>query len=81
MAPPGLRPTYVAPDLLGLVAAQPAVGLTSTRATCVDGTASYDEGTLHVSGTGVGALRAACALAWLCRDEGRPIDRVDGLEE
>jgi HAD superfamily hydrolase (TIGR01450 family) len=81
LAPAGMRPTYVAPDLRGLVAPQPAVDLTSTTATCADGTASYDEGTLHVTGSGVGALRAACALAWHCRDEGRPIDRVDGLEE
>ena len=80
-APPGMRPTYIAPDLRGLVAAQPAVDLTSTRAICGEATASYDEGVLHVTGRGVGALRAACALAWRCQDEGRSIDRMDGLEE
>ncbi|MCW2571820.1 MAG: family hydrolase [Frankiales bacterium] len=81
VAPPGMRPTYVAPDLRGLAEAQPAVVLMSTRATCADATASYNEGTIHVTGSGVGALRAVCALAWRCRDGGHPIERVEGLEE
>jgi HAD superfamily hydrolase (TIGR01450 family) len=80
-ATPGTRPTYVSWDLRGLVAAQPPVDYQSGEAACDGATASYDDGRIAVSGQGVGALRAACALAWQCADEGRPVTGVDGLEE
>jgi HAD superfamily hydrolase (TIGR01450 family) len=91
-APAGTRPTYVSWDLRGLVAPQPDVVMTSVvmtglvktgalRAECDGAAASYDEGSLMVEGAGVGALRAACALAWQCADDGLSIDRVLGLEQ
>ena len=77
----GSRPTYVAWDLRGLVAPQPAVETSAQTARCGAATASYDEGTLAVTGHGDEALRAACALAWRCADDGRPLSRVDGLQQ
>jgi ribonucleotide monophosphatase NagD (HAD superfamily) len=80
-APLGMRPTYVAWDLRGLLAAQPPVETRSGRATCADAVASYVDGTVQVDGVGVGALRAACALAWRCADDGLPVARLAGLEQ
>ncbi|MCU1591729.1 MAG: haloacid dehalogenase [Frankiales bacterium] len=80
-APAGMRPTYVAPDLRGLLAPQPRVELAESRARCDDASASYDDGEIRVSGDGVAALRAACALAWQCADAGLPAEHVVGLEE
>jgi glycerol 3-phosphatase-2 len=83
----GTRPTYVSWDLRGLVAPQPDVVMTGVvmngalRAECDGAAASYDEGSLLVEGAGAGALRAACALAWQCADDGLSIDRVLGLEQ
>ena len=77
----GTRPTYVAWDLRGIAAPQPDVELEGLRARCDGSTASYAEGRLVVTGGGVGALRAACALAWQCADEGRAVAGVDGLDQ
>jgi glycerol 3-phosphatase-2 len=74
-APRGSRPTYVAADLRGLLAAQPAV----VDGGCGTATAAYDNGVLRVTGQGADALRAACAVAWAAADEGRPLVEVDGL--
>jgi HAD superfamily hydrolase (TIGR01450 family) len=58
-AEPHRRPTYLAADLRGLMAA-PAV-------LAIEG----DDGTV-VDDDGLNALRAACRRAWSARDEGRP---------
>lgn len=80
-APPGMRPTYVAWDLRGLLAPQAHVDVQSGRAVCDGASAWYDRGTITVSGAGVSALRVACGLAWRCADDGVPITRVDGLQQ
>lgn len=80
-APAGMRPTYVAWDLRGLLADQPAVTLVGDRAECGAAAASYAGGTLSVTGTGIPALRAACALGWLVADRGDGLERVVGLEQ
>ena len=56
-APPDRRPTYLAADLRGLLAAPGDLALAGTGADGVDGLA---------------ALRAGCRRAWAARDEGRP---------
>ncbi|MDA8436135.1 MAG: HAD-IIA family hydrolase [Actinomycetales bacterium] len=56
-APPDRRPTYLAADLRGLLAAPGDLVLAGTGADGVDGLA---------------ALRAGCRRAWAARDEGRP---------
>jgi glycerol 3-phosphatase-2 len=80
-APRGMRPTYVAWDLRGLLAAQPAVHLTGDGARCGAATAGYAAGRLTVTGRGTEALRAACALGWHGADAGLPIEAVKGLEQ
>lgn len=71
-APPGMRPTYLASDLRGLLVGHEAPRLLDGKAFCGAATASYD-GTRLVTGGGGGddALRAACALSW---------HRADGCE-
>jgi HAD superfamily hydrolase (TIGR01450 family) len=80
-APAGMRPTYVSYDLRGLLAAHPGVEVAEGVATCDGTTASYDDGTIRVRGSGAGALRAACALSWACHDSRLPVERVEGLEQ
>jgi glycerol 3-phosphatase-2 len=80
-APRGERPTYIAWDLRGLLAPQPVVELTDDGSSCDGAAASFVDGRVDVSGSGTAALRAACALAWHCVDQGRAVDRVDGLQE
>jgi glycerol 3-phosphatase-2 len=77
----GTRPTYISWDLRGLVVPHLPVELRGTQASCAAATAVDDDGRLAVTGTGVGALRAACALAWQRADEGRPVIAVDGLQK
>jgi HAD superfamily hydrolase (TIGR01450 family) len=77
----GTRPTYISWDLRGLVVPHPPVELRATQASCAAATATDDDGRIAVTGTGVGALRAACALAWQRADEGRPVIAVDGLQK
>lgn len=77
----GARPTYVAWDLRGITTAQPAVELQGLTARCDGASASYQDGHVVVSGDGVGALRAACTVAWQCADDGRPLAGVDGLQQ
>jgi glycerol 3-phosphatase-2 len=78
-APAGMRPTYVAADLRGLLAAHVPVQLGAGTAVCGEASAAYADGLLTVRGTGTEALRAACALAWHCADDRRPVERVEGL--
>ena len=77
-APRGSRPTYVAPDLRGLLAPQPPVTRAERGTVCGGAEASYDDGVLRISGSGTEALRAACALAWQVADDGGELRRVEG---
>jgi glycerol 3-phosphatase-2 len=79
-APAGMRPTYTSHDLRGLLAPHPPVVLTARAASCGDAEATYDGGTLRVVGRPDTGLRAACALAWACADDGRPVLRVESSE-
>ena len=63
-APPGMRPTYVASDLRGLLVPHEAPRLEGDRARCGAATASYDGTVIVTSGQGDDQLRASCALAW-----------------
>jgi HAD superfamily hydrolase (TIGR01450 family) len=80
-APRGSRPTYVAPDLRGLLEGHPPVTVGGDQAVCGAATASYDEGRITLLGEGTSALRAGCALAWSCADEGRPVTECAGSEQ
>ena len=66
LAPAGQRPTYIAEDLTGLLAAYPDVAVGAGRATVGGWTARVDGGRLELDGSGerVDALRALCAAAW-----------------
>jgi glycerol 3-phosphatase-2 len=75
-APPGSRPTYVARDLRGLLAAHPGVVVDGAQARCRAARAACDGDVLRLSGEDDDALRAGCALAWARADEGRPVDEV-----
>ena len=65
-APPGLRPTYLAADLGGLLTAHPVVTHGDGGYQCQGWTARLADGQLTVSGSGdpVDALRALCGAAW-----------------
>lgn len=63
-APEGMRPTYVAPDLRGLLTPHEAPLVDRDTATCGPARAWYADGRPQRSGPDDEALRAACALAW-----------------
>lgn len=63
-APAGMRPTYLASDLRGLLVGHEAPRLVGGTAVCGAATASYDGTRVVTSGGGDDALRAACALKW-----------------
>ncbi len=73
LAPAGQRPTFVAEDLSGLLAAYPDVALGSGSAAVGGWTARADGGRLELDGSGerVDALRALCAAVW---QEDAPVD-------
>ncbi|KAB5608761.1 HAD-IIA family hydrolase [Bifidobacterium jacchi] len=90
LAPAHLRPTYIAADLRGLLAAQPSVtrmtegswtcGGASARIVPQSGGKPGDGGfTLSVGdrgADGMDALRAACAAMWAFADDGCDASRV-----
>jgi glycerol 3-phosphatase-2 len=63
-APPGLRPTYVAWDLRGLLQPQPPVTVRGGEASCEDARAWRGQDGIVSKGPPDLALRASCALAW-----------------
>ncbi|MCW2608172.1 MAG: haloacid dehalogenase [Frankiales bacterium] len=73
-APAGSRPTYVAPDLRGLLCAHRPVVVGGDEASCGGASARLEDGEVRVRPAGddvdaeVDALRAACALAWALAD-------------
>ncbi|WP_242686321.1 HAD-IIA family hydrolase [Aeromicrobium sp. IC_218] len=75
-----LRPSFVAPDLRGLLVAHPEVTVDGERARCADAEVRLDGDRVEVSGgEELHGLRAAVALAWACRDgSGRRV-RLDGM--
>jgi glycerol 3-phosphatase-2 len=64
LAPPDLRPTYLASDLRGLVSPHPEVVVEGDTARC--GTArAWVDGSVRGSDDSDDALRAMCGLAWV----------------
>jgi glycerol 3-phosphatase-2 len=82
-APVGTRPSYVAPDLRGLLRPQPPVQCDADTARCGRATAVRRGDALEVTDDGpddgIASLRAACALAWAGLDHGAPVTQVVGL--
>lgn len=71
-APPWHRPTYVAADLRGLSAVQPAVEASGRGFRCGGWTATAAEDALVLEGDGepVDGLRALCGAAWAAAGDG-----------
>jgi HAD superfamily hydrolase (TIGR01450 family) len=64
-----LRPSFVAPDLRGLLVAHGPIEVDGDRARCGSAEARLDGDTVRVDGDdAVERLRAGVALAWSCRD-------------
>lgn len=66
-APAGSRPSFVAPDLRGLLDAHPPVEHVDGGVRCGTAFAAYDGS--RAEGGGVAGLRATCAAAWTRADE------------
>ncbi len=66
LAPPQLRPTYLAEDLAGLLTAHPDVTSGDGAFSCGGWTAGLDADGLELTGGGkrIDGLRALCAAAW-----------------
>jgi HAD superfamily hydrolase (TIGR01450 family) len=67
LAPERQRPTYLAPDLSGLLEPQPAVTVDGAQFQCGGWTVRCDRGQVEITGHGEAAidgLRALCAAAW-----------------
>lgn len=77
-APAGMRPTYVASDLRGLLADQPPVQVSGSKAVCGAVAATYEDGEIVLSDGSDEALRAGCALGWSSLDAGLPVRAVRG---
>lgn len=78
-APAGLRPTYLAKDVSGLLDPHPEVGATSDGGwRCVGWRGSVRGGVLALDGGGepYDGLRAACAAAWTAA---APVDATQAL--
>lgn len=75
-----LRPSFVAPDLRGLLVPHPEVTIDGSLARCGSAEARLDGDRVQVRGDDeLHRLRAAVALAWACRDgSGRRV-RLDGM--
>lgn len=80
-APPGLRPSYVAPDLAGLLEAQRAPEVTPDGAELGGWRARVDDGRLVVEGDGeVGDWwRVVATTAWAHRDATGAVPDVGGV--
>ncbi|MCM0622428.1 HAD-IIA family hydrolase [Nocardioides bruguierae] len=79
--PAGHRPTYVAPDLRGLLAAHPEVTVDGGSADCGGWTAVRDGGavTVHGGGEPIAWWRAVLTVAWQHLDETGEAVGTDGL--
>jgi glycerol-1-phosphatase len=75
-APPSHRPTYVAPDLRGLLRAHPATEVAGDGVACRAAHARWTGEALEVSGDpgddGLDGVRAAATLSWVLADRGQP---------
>jgi len=75
-----LRPSYVAPDLRGLLVAHPEVELVPDGARCGAAVARVEDDVVRATGgEPVERLRAAVSLAWSCRDTSGRRLRLDGM--
>ncbi|GAA2069647.1 HAD hydrolase-like protein [Aeromicrobium halocynthiae] len=75
------RPTYVAPDLRGLLVDHPPVEIGRGDARCADAQVRHLDGSLEWDGSGeaLHAVRAAIGLAWEIIDRGDTVPAVDHL--
>lgn len=75
------RPTFVAPDLRGLLTAHPPVEVEADRARCADVAVRHRAGALDWDGSGdpLHVVRAAIGLAWHIVDRGDAAPDVDHL--
>lgn len=75
------RPTYVAPDLRGLLMDHPPVELRPDRARCGGVEVRHLGGALHPDGAGepLHVVRAAIDLAWQIVDDGGAVPDVDDV--
>ncbi|MCB2413025.1 HAD-IIA family hydrolase [Demequina sp. TTPB684] len=74
LAPRDQRPTYVGEDLGCLAQPHPKPRRDGSTWNVGAASASVDAGKLIVKGTGIDAVRAACAASWAAADAGEPVD-------
>lgn len=77
----GRRPSFVSPDLRGLLVAHPPVDLDGDQARCGASSVRLVDGALEVLGGGddIETIRAGLTLAWTYRDRTGNYVRVDGM--
>lgn len=75
-APPSRRPTYLAPDLRGLLRPHPATDVAGDGVACRAAHARWAGEAVEVTGDpgedGLDGVRAAATLSWLLTDRGHP---------
>lgn len=81
-ATPEERPTYIAPDLRGLLEPQLPVETGGASISCGGWDAAVEHGVLRVSGSGLASSwwRAAAAACWAWADETATPPDVDGVQ-
>jgi glycerol 3-phosphatase-2 len=86
-APVQHRPTYLAPDLVGLLEAQPEVTSDGTTARCggwiarVSSSAGLNTIGLDGEGSAIDGLRALLRAAWSVADRGESVDAAQALSQ
>ena len=77
----GQRPTFVSPDLRGLLVAHPAVEVEGNIARCGQSSVELKDGVVQLvtDGDDIGRIRAALTLAWTYRDRTGKAATLDGM--
>jgi glycerol-1-phosphatase len=75
------RPSFVSPDLQGLLLAHPAVHLDGDVAHCGEASVGLKDGVVEIvtPGDDIGNIRAALTLAWTYRDRTGKTASLDGM--
>ena len=73
----GSRPTFVSPDLRGLLEPHPQVEVDGETARCGDAVACWADGLLSGEAGTADGVRALAALAWSLADRGIPVRLAD----
>lgn len=74
LAPADQRPSFIGEDLRCLAEPHPTPALVGTKWLVGDASAWVDGRRLEVEGTGIDAVRAACAASWAAADTGVTVD-------